>query len=586
MAKEDWKVKIPTLGGPGSIVNTGNHTIKSGNRYSIQIGFYALWTILAIVQAYFTPLLGDEAYYWRYSQDMDWGYFDHPPVLAFAIRLGYWIFPNELGLRLVPMLMVTGSIYCLELLIRPQNLKWFYGVIASVGILSFVGFLAIPDAPLLFFAALFLLLYKRFLQAPAWGLSVALGATGGLMILSKYHAFLFIGLLILSHLKILKDFRFWLALVIALAAITPHILWQVDHEFPSVRYHLFERSVSGYSFDDSLQYILLQPLVLGPVTGILFLIAVYRHKAKNGFERSMKVLFWGGYLFFFLMTFKGRVEAHWTLMCLLPGMYFGYRFVESSTRVRKILLWTIPFALFLIGAARIALILQLIPQEWSKGSAQSFFLDKAQWAAEIEEIAGEHPVLFMNSYSCAALYQFYTDKPSASLNNISGRKNQYDIWGYEESFLGKDVIVVINYPHPDAPLVPGLNLRKRQYQLVEDFQIYAGLQMETIALQNKGKPKEALAVELKALPLKLSKESTEQLDNISSCLTYQLFSGNKMIYDWPTPIYFDSKSLSNPLKFHVLAPPKPGKYGLHFSVQTEWLPPGINSPRYEITIED
>lgn len=556
------------------------------NRKHLQIWFYGLWVILALVQAYFTPLLGDEAYYWRYSQDLDWGYFDHPPVLAFVIRMGYSLFPNELGLRLVPILMVTGSIYCLERLIQPQNLKWFYGVVSSIGILSFVGFLAIPDAPLLFFAALFLLLYQRFLQAPKWSLSVALGITGGLMVLSKYHAFLFIGLLILSQIKILRDQRFWLAVIIALGTTLPHILWQVEHEFPSVRYHLFERSVSGYSLDDSLQYFLLQPLVLGPVTGILFLIAAYKHKTKDAFDRSMKVLFWGAYLFFFLMTFKGRVEAHWTLICLLPGMYFGYQFVESSPRVRKILLWALPFVFILIGAARVSLFLQILPQEWSKGSAQSFFLDKAQWAAEIEEVAGDTPVLFMNSYSCAALYEFYTDKPSASLNNISGRKNQYDIWGYEESFLGKDVMVVINYPHPDAPLIPGLNLRKRQYKMVENFQIYAGLQLEATALQTSGKPKEALTVKLKALPLDLSKESIRQLDEISSCMTYQLFSGNKMIYDWPTPIYFDSKNLENPMSFHVLAPPKPGKYGLHFSVQTEWLPPGINSPRYEVIVED
>ncbi len=52
------------------------------------------------MQSGLTELQDDEAYYWVYSHFLDWGYFDHPPMTALLIKMGYAIFHNELGVRL------------------------------------------------------------------------------------------------------------------------------------------------------------------------------------------------------------------------------------------------------------------------------------------------------------------------------------------------------------------------------------------------------------------------------------------------------------------------------------------------------
>ena len=39
--------------------------------------FGLIFFTINIIQALLTDLHGDEAYYWRYSQDLDWGYFDN-----------------------------------------------------------------------------------------------------------------------------------------------------------------------------------------------------------------------------------------------------------------------------------------------------------------------------------------------------------------------------------------------------------------------------------------------------------------------------------------------------------------------------
>jgi len=37
-----------------------------------------LLLVLNVMQAWLTELDPDEAYYWIYSRQLDWGYFDHP----------------------------------------------------------------------------------------------------------------------------------------------------------------------------------------------------------------------------------------------------------------------------------------------------------------------------------------------------------------------------------------------------------------------------------------------------------------------------------------------------------------------------
>ena len=72
--------------------------------------FLVLWGILNLVQARFTQLNNDEAYYWMYSKYLAWGYFDHPPMIALMIKIGYLLFHNELGVRLIIVLSQLAAL--------------------------------------------------------------------------------------------------------------------------------------------------------------------------------------------------------------------------------------------------------------------------------------------------------------------------------------------------------------------------------------------------------------------------------------------------------------------------------------------
>src|SRR6187549_1753149 len=126
--------------------------------------FYCSWIILGLIQSRYTELLDDEAYYWVYSKFLDWGYFDHPPMVALLIKMGYSIFHNELGVRLFFLLLNVLSLFLIERLLERKGSFLFYAIALSLAVLQLTCFVSVPDTPLIFFTALFFVAYRKFLQ--------------------------------------------------------------------------------------------------------------------------------------------------------------------------------------------------------------------------------------------------------------------------------------------------------------------------------------------------------------------------------------------------------------------------------------
>src|ERR1700740_2882306 len=96
------------------------------------------WTILNTVQAIPSEIHADEAYYWLYSKFLDWGYFDHPPMVAVFIRIGDSIVHSEFGARLMTVISSTVSVYVLWQIVKKYGVeaKWFVLVVPGLFILN------------------------------------------------------------------------------------------------------------------------------------------------------------------------------------------------------------------------------------------------------------------------------------------------------------------------------------------------------------------------------------------------------------------------------------------------------------------
>src|SRR5437764_10937128 len=61
-------------------------------------------TALRVATAIYLPLSFDEAYFWLWSKRLALSYFEHPPLIAIAIRAGTALLGDtELGVRLASL---------------------------------------------------------------------------------------------------------------------------------------------------------------------------------------------------------------------------------------------------------------------------------------------------------------------------------------------------------------------------------------------------------------------------------------------------------------------------------------------------
>ncbi|MBB1283322.1 glycosyltransferase family 39 protein [Flavisolibacter sp. BT320] len=403
--------------------------------------FYTAWVLLGLLQAIFTELQDDEAYYWVFSRYLDWGYFDHPPLIALLIKMGTTILGGEVGVRIVPLLLNTATLYITEKLTERKEPFLFYAIALSVAVLQISGFVAVPDIPLLFFTALFLWLYRKFLQQDTWENTIFLGLTAAALLYSKYHGVLVVFFVLLSNLKLLRNAKLYVAGLVALLLFVPHLIWQSGHNWISFRYHLFESNVNPYKFSYTTDYILGQLLLAGPLAGFILWPAAFLYRSKNCFDRALKFSAVGFFLFFLLSTLKGKVEPNWTAPAIIAVMVLAHQFLLDKAGWRKWLLHLLPVTLLLVFAFRVLMIVNIVP---AQAIVERYHAWK-DWPQEMKQRTKGLPVVFNNSYQRASKYWFYTGQMTYSLNKFDDRRNNYNFWPVEDSILGKPVYILDIY---------------------------------------------------------------------------------------------------------------------------------------------
>ena len=72
--------------------------------------YLLIWVLVDMVQAIFTNIHADEAYYALYGQFMDWGYYDHPPMVAVLTHISSWL-PGALSIRFCTVLLHGATLW-------------------------------------------------------------------------------------------------------------------------------------------------------------------------------------------------------------------------------------------------------------------------------------------------------------------------------------------------------------------------------------------------------------------------------------------------------------------------------------------
>ena len=402
------------------------------------IFFLILWVGMNVFQALFTEMMSDEAYYLLYGENLAWGFFDHPPAVGLMTCISSLLFGGNLSVRFLTIVLHIFTLVITWKLLgekQPDEKKvtLFFAIAASMVMFTAYGVITTPDVPLLFFTALFLLFYKYFLERDTWFNTLILGLSMAGMIYSKYHAALIIGLILLSNLKLLLRYKFWIAALFALLLLIPHIRWQFVMDFPAFKYHLIQRS-SSFRWLYFLEYIPNQLVVFNPLAFGAVMFILFKYRANDVFERGLYFLLIGFLSFFWLMAFRGHVEPHWTVACTIPMIILIYRYSLRNDKLRRFVIRWIAPSILLVLTARILLITDLLPNSLG-------FNGKKERDFALQTIAGELPVAFTGSFQKPSDYHFFTKQDAFVLSSINSRQTQFDIWQKEIDYQGKPVFI-------------------------------------------------------------------------------------------------------------------------------------------------
>lgn len=302
--------------------------------------------LLRVALALFLPVTYKEAYFWEWSRYFDWGYLDHPPMVAWLIGLTSFLplDPTAFLIRLPSLLLGTCSLF----LIYKVALEFFQDtslalhaafIATCVPVLNAVGFLILPDSPLIFFQLLFLLTIAKLFREPQWWMWGVLGVVLGLALLSKFmilFSILGLALFLLSDTQKKPSFLPWiLSGLFAFTLSLPYLFWSSAHGWENLRLQFWERHFwdFGWTAWKGFEYSFEQVAAAGPLLFLPFLFCFFLSAESLPLHwqrpyrflrlQSVTILL----LLFIAGSFITQTHPHWTVLaypsaCILLALFW------------------------------------------------------------------------------------------------------------------------------------------------------------------------------------------------------------------------------------------------------------------------
>lgn len=434
------------------------------------------YLLINLVQSFLMPLINDEAYYWAWSRHLDWGYFDHPPMVALWIKLGFTLFQNELGVRLFTALAASIGYFVLGRFLRLDNINqfWLYtALFFSMILFQAFGFVTTPDSPLLFFGILYLIFLYQFLQQPKTTTALFLGLSMAMLLYSKYHGILLIVFTLLPiSLKLIKNKYFWLSVIFGIICFIPHLWWQWENNFISAEYHLVRRNVHNhFKLSNTTDYLASLLWASSPLLAWFMGKALFKTRYQTDFQKAMLGGFLGIVGFFILVTLKRYIQAQWSLLAFIPLLIITFQYFKNDLKAIKWIkiLGFATFVILILG--RIYFIIQDVPYKTQYHGWKDFM----QRAGEITE-----GTAVFEKYQYTSLYKFYNfpHKDAENYITIENRKSQYELWNSEENLNHQNITYFSKYHKgTDSLTADSRDQDVFEYRIIKDFQTAINLEI-------------------------------------------------------------------------------------------------------------
>ena len=475
--------------------------------------YTAAWKISLIVIliasrfaiAAYLPLSFDEAYFWLWSKHLAISYYDHPPLIALAIRFGTLIFgDSEFGVRLVPLLASIAASWAVWrsatiLLSSEQAGATACCLFNATLMVSAETIGATPDA-LVLAAAAFVLLALAKLNATSdgrWWLLA--GIATGVALLSKYTAF-FLVISVAFWLiatpqgqKWLRSFWPYVGGLIALVSFVPTLAWNAANDWISFKFQ-FGRMAAGeptirYFVEFFLgQLALASPFIL--ILGSAGLILASRFRARSQPLALAAAMIWPALVYFTIHSLHDRVQGNWPsfiypafviLAAAVMTGPLGRPGIDRLLRLARSL--ALPVAIGILAFSYVQETIGIVPLGKNDPVARMTAVGIAPVTEEISTLAHQTGAqgIVTSKYGTTALLAFYL-RPHMSIIDVTEDNRWLAAPRATSDILEKPLMYVTQNPEHELPkvaayfsnIVPITNLdRMRSGSTIDQFQVYS-----------------------------------------------------------------------------------------------------------------
>lgn len=287
--------------------------------------------LLRLIAAARLPLVPDETYYRLWAQHPAFGYYDHPPMVAWWIGATLPFGASALSVRLLFGL----SFVALSWLVFDTAKRLFGRTVARRSLLWLNACLllslwtvgATPDPPsvLMWTGGLWALARLQASGKGYWWL--VFGLFAGLGVEAKYTNF-FLGLGVVLWMVADRDARRWLPTPwpylgagVAAAAMAPNLIWNAHHHWLTVGKQFGRLAPAHLTAGYLIEFLVSQPLLLNPLI-FVFVLAGAMMWWKDRRDRRLNLLIalpapLAAYML--LHAFHDRIQGNWTAP-LFPGL--------------------------------------------------------------------------------------------------------------------------------------------------------------------------------------------------------------------------------------------------------------------------
>lgn len=428
---------------------------------------YKFWWItlfVKLVLCSLVPLADDEAYYWVWSHYLQWSYFDHPPFISWIYWLGHAFEGFESAVRIpgviIGHLSIAIWIAILKDHIDSKKLRLLFWCLTLAPITGVGSIIIVPDIPLLFFWSLSTLVFKKFIDSKNPGWLLPLGALLGLAFTSKYHAVLFLPLALVAmlwHRCFSKKVFLFMVLGLGLFFIFsfPVWYWNSQNDWISIKFQT-NHGLGGQKWEAKWTYMYL----IGQFF-IIFPTFLYycKRPLKNRELRWLYVFAVAPVVFFFLTSFKGKVEPNWPSIAYPAIISIG---VMAARR-----LFAIKFTLWFWSAVSIIVVSQAIFQWLPPKYGNKLKTRELVRFNNIIKYIRSHPEmrpLYARSYQMASKLSFETQEPIFKLHTF----NRIDFYDFIDQSKPIEKRYFVVTEHPDGlPLWP----QQQGHKIIKTFRI-------------------------------------------------------------------------------------------------------------------